>query len=180
MAIPEPNNKCELRAVLRRRLREAEENSAPVTEAVRRRLADRPELRTVAMFAALPGEVDLLPLLAWDPTRCWVLPRIDGAELRFHQVLDPARDFVSGPLGIREPAASLPLVPVEVVDVFLCPGLAFDVRGGRLGRGRGFYDRMLAAARPGALKIGICRPFQRVPDTFAEPHDVPMDEVISA
>ena len=51
--------------------------------------------------------------------------------------------------------------------------------GGRLGRGRGFYDRMLAKARPDALKLGICFEIQLVADTFPEPHDVRMDHVIA-
>ena len=64
------------------------------------------------------------------------------------------------------------------IDVFLCPGLAFDLRGGRLGRGRGFYDRALALTGPGAYRIGICFSWQIVEDVHCEPHDVPMDEVI--
>jgi len=163
---------------MRRLLRAAPMTSTGVCEAVRQWLAVRPELQTVALFAALPEEVDLLPLLAWNPDRCWVFPRISGDDLVFHQVRDPARDFMAGPLGLREPSPVLPVVPASVVDVFLCPGLAFDGHGGRLGRGRGFYDRMLATARPDSLKIGVCLPIQQVPDTYPEIHDVMMDGVI--
>ncbi|MEI6676492.1 MAG: 5-formyltetrahydrofolate cyclo-ligase [Verrucomicrobiota bacterium] len=173
------NNKRQLRTEIRRQLRANSLDSGPVCEAARCWLAARPELRTVALFAALAQEVDLLPLVAWDPNRCWVFPRVCGQNLVWHEVRDVGHDFVSGTLGISEPMATLPVVQVCAVDVFLCPGLAFDENGGRLGRGGGFYDRMLVGVRSAALKVGICHPVQRVSDTFPEPHDIPMDAVIS-
>jgi 5-formyltetrahydrofolate cyclo-ligase len=180
VTIPDPSNKKhELRLKIRRRLRELPPDSARVCEATRRWLAARPELRTVALYAALAEEVDLLPLVAWDPSRRWVFPRICGEDLAFHEVRDVASDLLRGSAGIREPSPALPQVQVAEVDVFLCPGLAFDANGGRLGRGRGFYDRMLANARPDAIKLGVCHPAQRVADTFPQAHDAAMDEVIS-
>jgi 5-formyltetrahydrofolate cyclo-ligase len=148
-------------------------------EAARRWLAARPELRTVALYAAMPEEVDLLDLVAWDRSRRWVFPRICGDDLVFYEVREVATDLVPGTCGIREPVAGLPRVEVREVEVFLCPGLAFDGRGGRLGRGRGYYDRVLAGARPDVIKLGVCHASQRVADTFAQPHDVTMDEVLS-
>lgn len=162
---------------MRRRLRDHPADSGPVGEAVFRWLSTRPALRTIAVYAALPGEVDLSELVARHPDHQWVYPRINGNDLAFHAVRNPIRDLVPGAFGIREPAPTLPEIPVERIDAFLCPGLAFDARGGRLGRGRGFYDRMLAGARPDAEKIGVCFAAQIVPDTFAEPHDIHMDEV---
>jgi len=173
------NNKQQLRAEIRRQLRASSLDSGAVREAVRCWLAARPELRTVALFAALAREVDLLPLMAGDPHRRWVFPRVCGQDLVWHEVRDVEDDLVSGTLGISEPTATLPVVQVCAVDVFLCPGLAFDDKGGRLGRGGGFYDRTLAGARPDALKVGVCHPVQRVAETFPEPHDISMDAVIS-
>ena len=164
---------------MRRLLRSGPFDSAPVCEAARRWLAGRPDLRTVALYAALPGEVDLLPLVAWDPGRRWLFPRVCGEELVFHEVREVARDLASGSCGIREPSPALPRVAPPEIDVFLCPGLAFDRHGGRLGRGRGFYDRALASARPDALKLGICHPIQLVADTYRQAHDVAMDELIA-
>ena len=154
-------------------------DSNPTCEAVRCWLAARPELHTVAFYAALDGEVDLLPLVASLPNRRWALPRVCGDNLVMHELRDLASDLVPGAFGIREPSPALPIVPVAEVDVFLCPGLAFDTNGGRLGRGRGYYDRMLASARPDAIKVGVCHAMQRVADTFPQPHDVSMNVVIA-
>lgn len=154
-------------------------DAAPVLAALHQWLASQPELRVLAVFAALPGEVDLTEITARHPDRRWLYPRVAGDGLHFHQVGNPAAELMPGAFGVREPSPTLPLVPVDQIDAFLCPGIAFDPRGGRLGRGRGFYDRMLAKARPGALKIGVCFPRQIVTDTFPEPHDIHMDLVFS-
>lgn len=142
-------------------------------------LAKNPAARTIAVFAALPGEVDLAEIIARHPGRRWVYPRVRGDDLHFHHVADPATGLKPGMLGIREPSPDQPLVTVAEIDAFFCPGLAFDSRGGRLGRGRGYYDRLLARSRPDALKIGVCFPWQMVPDTFPQGHDIQMDEVIN-
>ncbi len=143
-------------------------------------LAGRPELRTLSTFSPLPGEIDLIPLVAEFPDRRWLFPRVEGTTLVLHHVTDPAAGLEPGAFGIREPAPTLPVVSFFEVDAFFCPGLAFDAYGNRLGRGRGFYDRMLEHARPGSLKIGVCHAAQLVPDVYGEPHDIPMDQVISA
>jgi 5-formyltetrahydrofolate cyclo-ligase len=150
-----------------------------VFTAASRWVAAHPAARTLAVFAPIPGEIDLLPLLVDHPDRRWVFPRVAGERLDFHTVTRLEDDLVAGGYGLMEPRNSLPLVALPEIDAFFCPGLAFDPRGGRLGRGRGFYDRALAAARADAWKLGICQPLQIVPDTFAEPHDIAMDEVLS-
>lgn len=154
--------------------------SRPVCDALERWLANHHGLVTIAVFAALPGEVDLTELVARHPDRRWVYPRVTGHDLAFHAVADPAVELTGGAFGVREPSPTRPPVTIDRIDAFLCPGLAFDVHGGRLGRGRGYYDRMLAGARPGALKIGVCFARQMVPDTYPEPHDVRMDAIVSA
>ncbi|QUE49515.1 5-formyltetrahydrofolate cyclo-ligase [Luteolibacter ambystomatis] len=163
---------------MRRRLREIPGDSAVLREAISAWLDAHPEARVIASFAALPGEPDLLPLVAIHPERMWVFPTVRGEHLTFHPVADTAADFEAGSFGIREPAASLPTMPHRDIDVFLCPGLAFTNSGGRLGRGRGFYDRMLALARPDTIKLGVCFPFQITANIFPEPHDVSMSGII--
>ncbi len=84
---------------------------------------------------------------------------------------------LGGPLevhrfGFLQPHASAPQVPVEDVDMFLLPGLAFDLHGTRLGRGAGYFDELLARARRGARRGGVV-PAALVVDALPrEPHDV--------
>jgi 5-formyltetrahydrofolate cyclo-ligase len=181
VAFPDSANpKNDLRAAMRRLLREQVADSAALHPAIGHWLAAHPERQTIAIFSALPGEVDLTEIIAAHPARRWVWPRVVGDDLHFHQVENPDSQLIPGAFGIREPSPELPVIPVDEIDAFFCPGLAFDPRGGRLGRGRGFYDRMLSKARPDSLKIGLCFPWQIVADTFPEAHDVIMDEVLSA
>ena len=159
---------------MRQALREHTHDSGPVCAALEKWLLSRPALRTVAIYSALPGEVDLTAVRQGHAHLNWVYPKVIGHHLTFHS----GDQLHPGAHGILEPAAGSPEVPLSEIDAFVCPGLAFARNGGRLGRGRGFYDRLLAQARPDALKVGVCFPFQVVPDTYPEAHDVKMDAVI--
>lgn len=169
--------KSRLRKMLRREARSGD------SEAVRNAVADwirrHPQVHTIATFAALPDEVDLTELVTLFPEKRWLFPRVDGEQVFFHATADPSNDLVRGAFGILEPRADSARVPLDEIDAFFCPGMAFDHQGGRLGRGKGFYDRLLSQARTDAHKIGIAFPSQIVPTTHCEPHDIPMDEIIS-
>ena len=142
-------------------------------------LLARPELHTVAIFAPLPGEPDLLRLPDLVAARSWCFPRVvDARRLAFHRASDIS-GFRASAFGVREPAPDAPGVSSKAIDAFLCPGLAFTRDGGRLGHGRGYYDRLLADARADAVKVGVCFACQVVEADIIEPHDVPMDFVIS-
>ena len=154
------------------------DSEADVCGAIAGWLQARPSLRTVASFVPLPGEPDLTRLSEQVPGRTWCFPRvIDDQHLAFHQA-DDITTFRKSAYGVREPAPEFPEISVAAIDVFLCPGLAFAWDGGRLGRGSGYYDRLLAGARGDALKLGSCFALQLVDTTFSEPHDVRMDVVI--
>jgi 5-formyltetrahydrofolate cyclo-ligase len=134
----------------------------------------------IAVYAALPGEVDTWGLLAelWTANRSVVLPRIESRRLILHRVSCTA-DLVPGSQGVLEPRGALPAVEPERVDLFLVPGLYFDRSGNRLGRGWGCYDRLLAAARPDAERVGLCFGDQLLDQVPVAPWDQPMDRVIT-
>lgn len=91
------------------------------------------------------------------------------------RITDVLADVVQGRLGVPEPAPHTMGVALETIDVVLVPALAFDLRGFRLGRGAGFYDRLLASKARRGLALGYgfeAQLAQRVP---TEPHDARLD-----
>jgi 5-formyltetrahydrofolate cyclo-ligase len=96
-----------------------------------------------------------------------------------------------GGFGIREPEPKTALMPEDFPVLVITPGLAFDRRGRRLGRGRGFYDRFFAELDSGCLgplsadraffytALGLCMEAQLVPEVPAEDHDKTMDLVLA-
>lgn len=72
-----------------------------------------------------------------------------------------------------------PGVEAKELDVVIVPGLVFDEKNNRLGRGKGFYDRFLSTLDPRVRKVGLAFSFQVVPSIPTESHDVPMDLVLT-
>ena len=68
-------------------------------------------------------------------------------------------------------------VPLASMEMIIVPGVAYDVRGHRVGRGKGFYDRLLSDAK--AVKVGVGYDFQVVDEIEVEPHDVGVDVIIT-
>lgn len=155
----------------------APEDRATRSARIQATLAAHPlfaEARVVAAYMGVGGEPTIEALL--DPTlREIALPRTVGRTMTLHRWDGGA--LVPGVFRIPEPAEDTPLVRADRVDVWLVPGVAFDQRGNRLGRGAGHYDRMLAGA-PG-LKIGVAWAAQVIDALPVEPHDVPMDAVVT-
>lgn len=155
------------------------EVNTALIEHLRIALLARPALHTVATFAALPDEPAILSLTSVLPDRRWVLPVVIGDDLEFRAISDPHLDLQAGAFGILEPQRSCPMVRTGEIDLFLCPGMAFDPTGARLGRGRGFYDRLLANARNDASMWGVTwSPRTRV-IVPREPHDLTMHAVLT-
>ena len=135
--------------------------------------------RHVLLYLPAPSEVDLAPL-ARDPgrslyaTRTWPEPQ---RVLTVH-VLDPAR-LETHRWGFRQPRADAPVVDPAIVELVLVPGLAFDATGTRLGSGRGYFDRLLATLDDRTVKVGVAPADALVPRLPREPHDVPMDYLVT-
>lgn len=97
-------------------------------------------------------------------------------RLTFHRVYSFS-DLVPGPFGLLEPNPKNEEADLGTLEVIFIPGLGFDVKGYRLGYGGGFYDRVLRETS--ALKVGVCYSFQLVESLPVEPHDVPVDLIIT-
>ena len=128
---------------------------------------------TVMLYCALPGEVDLAALMDM-PGRKVVLPLVCGDDLLLKEYV-PGR-LVPGYAGIMEPAADAPDVAPSSIDLVIVPGVAFDRNGGRLGRGKGYYDRTLS--KIAAVKIGVAFSWQLVETVPMDAWDRPMDILI--
>jgi 5-formyltetrahydrofolate cyclo-ligase len=174
-----------LRRELRQRLRAARpEELIEAAEGLMARLVDRPEwhaARRVMLYAPMPEEPDVWPLaaMALQGGRRLALPRFDAVRGEYHAALvtDLARDVIRGSFGIREPAAACPRWPLNELDFVLVPGLGFDAQGRRLGRGKGYYDRLLDLA--GGTACGVAMDWQILPDIPVEPHDRSVDCILT-
>ena len=140
---------------------------------------------SLSLYAALPGEVELSALVQSCRKRGQItlLPRFNSQAAAYEMV--PCRDLVTetarGRFGIREPLPSLPALPAAQLlspkMTWLVPGLGFDRAGHRLGRGKGFYDQLLSAAR--GPRIGVAFNWQVLPEIPVETHDMRMDLVVT-
>lgn len=127
----------------------------------------------IGVYAAVRGEADLSALWEAGNGRAFYFPRVEGDRMTFCAVEDPRRDLEPGAFGIPAPAAGAPPAPPGALDVVLAPGLAFDLFGGRIGSGRGFYDRFLGSCAEHLPVVGVGFAFQLVWDSPlpAEPGD---------
>lgn len=133
----------------------------------------------VAIYAALPHEVDLLPLLAEYPQHRYAFPRCGKAgKMQFHHVTDCATQLRPGAMGIPTPQPELPVIPAPELHVIIVPGVAFTRAGARLGYGGGYYDRYLPLC-PDAIKVATIFPEQLVCHIPTEAHDLLISRLIT-
>ncbi|HIZ26994.1 5-formyltetrahydrofolate cyclo-ligase [Barnesiella sp. An55] len=127
------------------------------------------------LYHALPDEVDTQWLLSrWSETKQLYLPVVNGDDIvvaRYGR--GPVRQ---GAYGIWEPADATAIDPSQL-EWIVVPGVAFDRAMNRLGRGKGYYDRLLQQIS--ARKIGICYGLQLLDEIPAEPHDIKMDLIVT-
>lgn len=132
---------------------------------------------TVLLYHSLDDEVDTHAFIRkWSGEKRILLPVVVGDELEL-RIYTGADDMVKGSYGIEEPTGEV-FTDYAAIDFVAVPGVAFDSRGNRLGRGKGYYDRLLPHI-PSAYKAGICFPFQLVEDVPAEAFDIRMDSIIT-
>ena len=135
--------------------------------------------QVVAAYAALPGEPDL-QALDWVASKTVILPRVQGDGVVFYDVKNISQ-LRHGAFGIMEPdPAQCPEADPREAGIIFVPGVAFTHEGRRLGRGGGYYDRLLSILPESVLRVGVCFPCQLVDEMFSEPHDQAVDLVITS
>jgi len=98
--------------------------------------------------------------------------------------LQSADELTPGAFGIPEPDSELRSDPdrlgdLAVLDAIVLPGIAFDRQGGRLGQGRGYYDRLLNAVSPECILIGLAFDVQMIEIIPVESHDISCDVIVT-
>lgn len=129
----------------------------------------------ILMYHSLPDELSTHKFLdKWAHAKHFYLPRVNGENL---DILPFDSDTLTqGSFNIEEPQGDN-TVGMDCIDAVIVPSVAYDHKGNRVGRGKGYYDRLLANTQ--AVRIGMIYDFQLVDEIAVEPHDVGVDIVIT-
>lgn len=153
--------------------------------AVCRRLIEQPEYQraeVVMIFLSAPNEVETtqLALQAWGELKRVLVPKVSWDQRRIlpMEIRSLTSDIGPGYQGIREPIDGMP-IPVAEIDLVVVPGLGFDLKGNRLGRGRGFYDRFLTHRDFRAVSCGLALEEQVVEEVPVEESDARIDLLVT-
>lgn len=176
-------NKQELRREVLHRLKAAAaaDPAQLRSAALREKLASVLEgsARCVGIYAPLPHEVNLLPLLHEYPQHSYAFPRcMPERKLQFCIVRNLEDDMEPGAMGIPAPARHTRTVTPMEIDILIVPGVAFTPQGDRMGYGGGYYDRFIPQctnARVMALAFD-----EQLKETLpTEEHDLRIPELIT-
>ena len=140
--------------------------------------------KAVFFFLSLPREVQTEEMIreAFRLNKEVFVPLVDKEERRLQVARIPGMEieFVRGEYGVREPApGEREIVAPSRIDLVVAPGLAFDPRGGRIGYGAGYYDRLLQQIPAQAVRIGIGFDFQVRDSVPQTDFDVPVQIVVT-
>lgn len=134
------------------------------------------EARTVLVYWSMDDEVFTHDFIQkWADNKTILLPCVKGDELEIRYFENIGRLNPGESFGILEPVGAL-WTELDKIDAVIVPGIAFDGENNRLGRGKGYYDKVLK--RTCACKIGVCFDFQFIECVPTDEYDVRMDKVI--
>jgi 5-formyltetrahydrofolate cyclo-ligase len=142
------------------------------------------EARIALLYAPVSPEVDTLEIIkrSYMYNKIIVLPAFDPTNFRMTlmKVDDPDKDLLEGPRGNLEPNPKrCKAVPIDCLDIAIIPGLAMDEKGGRIGLGKGCYDRLIPDLPITTRKVGLVFEDQIVPVVPMESHDRHVDIVVT-
>lgn len=118
----------------------------------------------------------------YDFHKVVVLPsfNVEKHTMKLMKVDKPGTDLIKGPRGIMEPNPSrCKSVPIEVIDIAIIPGTAFDEKGGRVGSGEGYYDRLIPKLPATTRKVGLALEIQVVQQVPMASYDRHVDIIIT-
>jgi 5-formyltetrahydrofolate cyclo-ligase len=184
------HDKTTLRQIMRERLRAIDEStrqqaSARIAQHILRsgmsQHAETAPPQVIALFGGLKNEPDLLlhllPVL-WDQGHRPCFFQIEASELQPRLVCS-FDDLQRGQMNVWEPKPHCPPVEIAALDLILVPGLAFTRDGLRLGRGGGYYDRLLAHPQCRAHRLAMAYDCQIIDHIPVEPHDQRVHQIIT-
>ncbi len=146
-------------------------------------LAEYRNAGTVMLFASFRTEVDTMPIIAdaLMQGKRVVLPKVDSAkkELRLYNIRS-VDELTPGYMGIPEPGVveGREVTPEEL-ELIVMPGVAFDERGGRLGYGGGYYDRLIAGLRRRPPLVAVAYEEQIIREVPVADHDIRVDRIVT-
>jgi len=179
-------DKGQLRQQLQGRMRElTQQQRAEKSKKACRNLIKTPEFDSAAvimMYLSLPHEADTAPaiLYAWQHGKTIAVPKISWQQR--HMIAVEIHSLETGIMteasGLRSPARGVP-IPVEEIGLVVTPGLGFDRKGNRLGRGQAYYDRFFDSEGFGAVKCGFGLADQVIDSIPSHDHDKQMDLLVT-
>lgn len=134
----------------------------------------------IGLYAPLGNEVatSMLFQVAQAAGKRLFYPLVCGEGLSFHEVI-ALEQLSRGSFGILEPCPLEGASAAPDLDLIVVPGVAFDLRGHRVGFGKGYYDRYLAGLQRMPTLVGLCHDFQLCPTVPAEGHDIRMHYLVT-
>ena len=173
--------KNQLRKLIRQRKKLVNVNEAKTkSEIVFSEVEAMPEFKmanVVLAFWSLPDEISTHEfVMKWSSSKKIVLPVVVGNDLELRLFAGFEKMEQSNHFGIMEPKAGDLVNPSEI-EFAIIPGVAFDKRGNRLGRGKGYYDRLMPQFGK-IIKVGVAYEFQLLDSVPVDDFDLPVDLVI--
>ncbi|MFY9705382.1 MAG: 5-formyltetrahydrofolate cyclo-ligase [Desulfobacterales bacterium] len=142
------------------------------------------EAKIALLYIENPNEVKSAEIIrrTFDQNKIVVLPLVktDTKKFKLFKIDDFAKDLKPGQNGILQPdPGRCRTVPIDCIDIAIIPGVAFDEKGGRIGSGDGFYDRLIPHLLVTTRKVALALDYQIIPQVPIESHDKHVDIIIT-
>ncbi len=164
---------------------QAGEEALRKSAVIKKKLFSLPEFKKaelIMFYASKQNEVNTTRMIdeALRTGKKVALPRCASQKTFVaKEIRDRHTDLEKGSYGIYEPRKEIPEADIGRIGLVVVPGVAFDTQNGRLGRGKGYYDRFLKKLSPGKIIIGLAFDFQIVKDLPKDSHDIPVSKIIT-